>query len=76
MFIVDQVIMKILYERDDIDKKCYRCENLKHMIRKCFFSKIIDISLFKKIKQKKYSDNQQNEQIFDEFAKRIRSNFF
>ena len=43
MFIVDQIIMKTLYEKDDIDKKCYRCEDLKHMIRNCSLFKIIDI---------------------------------
>ena len=43
MFIVDQIIMKTLYEKDDIDKKCYRCENLKHIIRNCSLFKIIDI---------------------------------
>ena len=53
MFVVDQIIMKILYEKNDIDKKCYRCEDLKHMIRNCSLSKIIDIWLFKKIKQEK-----------------------
>ena len=53
MFVVDQIIMKTLYEKDDIDKECYRCEDLKHMIRNCSLSKIIDIWLFKKIKQKK-----------------------
>ena len=37
MFIVDQIIMRILHEKNDIDKKCYRCENFKHMIRDCFF---------------------------------------
>ena len=53
MFVVDQIIMKILYERNDIDKECYRCENFKHMIRDCSLFKIIDIWLFKKIKQEK-----------------------
>ena len=43
MFVVDQMIMKILYDRNDIDKDCYRCENFNHLIRDCFFSKIIDI---------------------------------
>ena len=43
IFIVDQIIMKIFYEKNDIDKKCYRCENLKHMIRNCSLFKIIDI---------------------------------
>ena len=53
MSVADQIIMKTLYERDDIDKECYRCEDLKHMIRNCSLSKIIDIWLFKKIKQEK-----------------------
>ena len=43
MFVVDQIIMKILYEKNDIDKECYRCEDLKHMIRNCSLFKIIDI---------------------------------
>ena len=53
MFAADQVIMKALYERDDIDKGCYRCGDFKHLIRNCPLSKIIDIWLSKKIKQEK-----------------------
>ena len=53
MFVVDQMIMKTLYDRNDIDKDCYRCGNFNHLIRDCSLSKIIDIWLFKKIKQKK-----------------------
>ena len=53
MFVVDQMIMKTFYDRNDIDKNCYRCENFNHLIRDCSLSKIIDIWLSKKIKQKK-----------------------
>ena len=43
MFVADQMIMKALYDRDDIDKDCYRCENSNHLIRDCSLPKIIDI---------------------------------
>ena len=43
MFVVDQIIMKTFYNKDEIDKNCCRCDYIKHIIRKCFLFKIFDI---------------------------------
>ena len=73
MFVVDQIIMKILYEKNDIDKKCYRCEDFKHMIRDCFFLNYRHLIIQENQAKKEYFENQRDERILDE--KRIRSSF-
>ena len=42
MSVADQMIMKVLYDKNDIDKDCYRCENPNHLIRNCSLPKTTD----------------------------------